>query len=431
MKFQSVNNPKQGYPGNKRESKPTLWLLTAWQISCQKTSYKLLFAPLQNNLKEHKMRKAVLITATTLFISLATIALADSQHYSIIVDAGSTGSKLHVYQYTTGAALPVVKEILSESVKPGLSSFTNNPEAAGESLKKILDDAVAALKTADIDPQTVSVNVLATAGMRLLPPDIQHSIYKNVKHYINSNYSFPVDQVETISGQMEGVYGWVDVNYLAKNFENSSATVGTIDMGGASTQIAFETSDTSKPEDKITVKIGKKTYTLFSKSFLGLGQDQALAAMNKSPMANACYPVNYVSGNVTGDYHFTTCGFLYTDVIQQHHVAEAIVPIAGQQFIAYSGAYYNYHFLGADKTPDQAIVEQRIQSICTKSWEQLQQDYPQESPKYLANYCAHATYLDNLFYGAYHLQDSQLKVTTVINQQDIDWTLGALLIRLS
>jgi apyrase len=377
------------------------------------------------------MRKAVLITATTCLISLATTAFADSQHYSIIVDAGSTGSKLHVYQYAKGEALPKVKDILSESVKPGLSSFANNPEAAGESLKNLLDDAVTVLKNAHVDPQTVSVNVLATAGMRLLPSDTQQAIYKSVKYYISSNYTFAIDHVETISGQMEGVYGWVDVNYLAKNFEANTKTLGTIDMGGASTQIAFETPNASKPEDKITVKIGQKTYTLFSKSFLGLGQDQALAVMNKNPAANTCYPVNYVSGSVSGDYHFTTCGSIYTDVIQQHHVTEEIVSVTGQQFIAYSGAYYNYHFLGADKTPDRAIVEQRIQSICTKSWEQLQQEYPQESPKYLANYCAHATYLDNLFYGAYQLQDSQLKVTTTIHEQDIDWALGALLVRLS
>jgi apyrase len=377
------------------------------------------------------MQKCVSILAAMLFTSLANTAYANNLHYSIIVDAGSTGSRLHLFQYETGKGLPDMKEVFSESVKPGLSSFAKNPEAAGESLKKLLDDVVISLKNQSIEPQAVSINVMATAGMRLLPADTQQAIYKNVKHYIQSNYTFSIDQIETVSGKMEGVYGWLDVNYLANNFQNKTATVGSIDMGGASTQIAFATQDTSKSDNEVTVKIGENTYRIFSKSFLGLGQDQALAAMNQHTAADTCYPVNYPINGQMGSFNFTTCGSIYADVIHDHHVAEEIAPLAGQQFIVYSGSYYTYKFFGVDATPDQAIVEQRIQEVCSKSWEQLQQAYPTEAPKYLANYCANEVYFDNLFYGTYQLQGSQLKVTAKINQQDIDWSVGALLFKLS
>jgi hypothetical protein len=309
--------------------------------------------------------RVIVATFATLFMNLAPTAFASSLHYSIIIDAGSTGSRLHLFQYETENSLPEIKEIFSESIKPGLSSFSHNPEAAGEALKKLLDDATASLKNLSIDPQSVPLSVLATAGMRILPTENQTAIYQSVNHYIKNNYAFPIDQIETITGKMEGVYGWLDVNYLAKNFTDKTNTVGSIDMGGASTQIAFATQDTSKPNDEVTVKIGPNSYTIFSKSFLGLGQDQALAAMNKDTAADTCYPMNYpMSRNSPmGNFNFTVCGSIYADVIRQHHVAEEILPLARQQFIAYSGTFYSFNFLDVTATPDQANVEQRIQSI--------------------------------------------------------------------
>jgi hypothetical protein len=363
---------------------------------------------------------------TVIAILITSSAFAADAHYAIIIDAGSSGSRLHLYQYELDHDIPVIQEKFSASTKPGLSAFVANPEAAGESLAKMLDGATTALKAANLDPHTIPISILATAGMRLLPEAKQVVIYQDVLKYLQKHYAFPVSRLETISGKMEGVYGWLDVNYLSNHFQDNH-TLGSIDMGGASTEIAFDTADMSQPDDVVTVKIGQNTYNVFSKSFLGLGQDQALSAINKEKAANACYPRNYPLGNTPGQFDFGVCTTLYNQLLQAHQVIESIPPLGNQSFVAFSGAYYTLHFFAIDNSPGDDNLEKALHYVCSNSWEQLQQDYPNEAPPYLARYCANGVYLDNLLFHAYQLQPDHLKVVTRINNQDVDWALGAML----
>jgi Golgi nucleoside diphosphatase len=177
---------------------------------------------------------------------LSAHAFADNKNYTIFIDAGSSGSRLHIFEYEKSLPLPMIKDVFSESIKPGLSEYAAHPESAGQSLKKILDDANQFLLEKKINPHFIRVHLFATAGMRLLPEDKQQAIYRNVTNFIQNNYDFNTPDIRTISGKMEGVYSWLDVNYLLGNFQNNRTTTGTIDMGGASTQITFATNDLSK-----------------------------------------------------------------------------------------------------------------------------------------------------------------------------------------
>jgi hypothetical protein len=350
----------------------------------------------------------------------------DADRYIVVIDAGSSGSRLHLFHYKLDKDLPDIVEIFSETTKPGLSSFSSQPNTAGASLKPLFDDAMVVMQKNHIDPATVPVNLFATAGMRLLPEETQQAIYANVKQVLHDSYPLPLSHIETISGKLEGIYGWLDVNYLAGSFATGN-TLGIIDMGGASTQIVFETADTSRTADEITLKIAGKIYHIFSKSFLGMGEDQALATINTTPEMNTCYPGQYPLSSGTGNFDYGTCRMLYSNFIQDNNVPNEILPVAQQKFIAYSGAYYGYHFFDLDQTPDQAVVEKRIQTVCMEGWEQMKKDYSTTPEKYLATYCANMVYISDLFYDAYQLQGSQLQITTEVNGHDIDGPLGALL----
>lgn len=54
-------------------------------------------------------------------------------------------------------------------------------------------------------------------------------------------------------------------------------TIGALDLGGASTQIAFETSEEVEDKDNVMeLKLYGQTYRLYTQSFLCYGQDQFL-----------------------------------------------------------------------------------------------------------------------------------------------------------
>jgi Golgi nucleoside diphosphatase len=373
----------------------------------------------------HRFLILILAVSFPLYVSAAA-----QSHYTIIIDAGSSGSRVHLYQYDAGNNFHSIKEVFTESNKQGLSSFADHPEEAGASLKILLDDVQQQLSALHVAPDDVKLDILATAGMRLLPEKKQQQIYTSIENYLAANYpATPIDAVETISGKFESLYGWLDINALSGGLDTGD-TLGSIDMGGASTEISFITEDHSHSGDETTVIIGSKRFTVFSQSFLGAGEDQALASINADSNANTCYPIDYPLSQSKGNFTLATCGGLYHSFITDKSIARQVIPSGNQKFIAFSGTYYTYKFFGIDTTPDQSSVEKRLQTICTESWEQLQHDYPGEAVKYLSAYCANGVYLDELLYGTYQLSGSQLQVSNKINNQDIDWARGALIFRL-
>ena len=62
--------------------------------------------------------------------------------YAIVFDAGSTGSRIHVFKFEQhGSSLKLISDTF-EQLKPGLSSFADDPKKAAESLKPLLATAI-------------------------------------------------------------------------------------------------------------------------------------------------------------------------------------------------------------------------------------------------------------------------------------------------
>lgn len=358
-------------------------------------------------------------------------AFAEDYHYYVIADAGSSGTRLHLFKHNNIKKMPVIEDVFSVKNNTPLSSFEEHSDQAYESLKPLLEDMIKKIHDNHIKTP-VPISILGTAGMRMLTSEQQHTIYNYIKNDITNDYKDILipENIQTISGKMEGVYGWLDVNYLLKNFQNNNPTSGSIDIGGASTEIAFATEKSSKPIDETSITLNNINYIIFSKSFLGLGIDQARTSMNVDENSNHCYPKNYNMPPQKGSFNLASCSMIYNQVIDNYHINQLKLPTYNvPTFIAFSGAYHTFHFFEADpKIPDQDTLEQTIiLPTCSNSWETLKEAYPAEPESYLANYCGNSIFLTNLFYGAFQLQYQQINIVSKINESKIDWTLGAML----
>lgn len=146
-----------------------------------------------------------------------------------------------------------------KKILPGLSSFNQSPQKVGKRhLRYLLAYASAIVPKSEHHRTPIFLH--ATAGMRLLPPKEQLPILDNVCDYFQTNSDFYVPQckshVNIIDGDTEGLYGWLSINYLIGAFDwpeehahgKEHNTYGLLDMGGASTQVVFQPNSTESKE---------------------------------------------------------------------------------------------------------------------------------------------------------------------------------------
>lgn len=227
--------------------------------------------------------------------------------YGIVIDSGSSGSRIQIYRWedpkaaknsgsTADLASPpkiVQEDGWSYKISPGISTF-------GEKTLKIWKDHYLRLikfALTVVPPEKVAetpIYVLSTAGMRLLPEQQRQAVLKETCRVLqkNTNFLLPdcAEHVQVIDGGTEGIYGWLALNYLMGQFNNYDGSdavhesIGFMDMGGASTQIAFVPSSPEeiKKHDEDLLKVVVRNvngqlqmWRVFVETWLGFGANQA------------------------------------------------------------------------------------------------------------------------------------------------------------
>lgn len=224
--------------------------------------------------------------------------------YVVMIDAGSSGSRVHVYHFNNCQRSPQLMGERFEMLEPGLSSFENDPKAAAASLDRLLDIAK---DTVPADLQSCTpIAVQATAGLRKVGEEKSQKILDAVKEHLETSTPFAVTTVAIMSGEDEGVYAWVTANYLLGLIGTSekTPTVAVFDLGGGSTQIVFEptfkdeTKKLSDGDHKFSLQFGGRDFDLYQHSYLGFGLNEARNKINRlvveqqlSPAEMAADPV--------------------------------------------------------------------------------------------------------------------------------------------
>ncbi|XP_068053891.1 ectonucleoside triphosphate diphosphohydrolase 7 isoform X3 [Anomalospiza imberbis] len=277
----------------------------------------------------------------------ATDTEDSSLNYGVVVDCGSSGSRVFVYfwpphngnphdlldikQMRDRSSRPVVKKI-----KPGISVTAAAPEQATPYLRPLLRFAAA-----HVPPRKhkeTPLYILCTAGMRLLPERQQAAILEDLVTNVplEFDFLFSKSHAEVISGKQEGVYAWIGINFVLGRFDHEDEedavvtvalgdqgkslvrkrTVGILDMGGASLQIAYEVPDSgaiSSPQQQeeaaksllaefnlgCDVQHTGHMYRVYVNTFLGFGGNFARQRYEEHVL-NQTYVHNRLHNQQTG-----------------------------------------------------------------------------------------------------------------------------------
>ncbi|XP_021117258.1 ectonucleoside triphosphate diphosphohydrolase 8 isoform X3 [Heterocephalus glaber] len=250
-----------------------------------------------------------------LLVEATSVLLPAETKFGIVLDAGSSHTSLFVYQWPSDKEKDtgVVSQALACQVEgPGISSYALNPVRAGESLKDCLEEALALVPRGQ--HQETPTFLGATAGMRLLRQKNSSQagdILEAVSQVLGRS---PLDfrGAEVLAGQDEGAFGWITVNYLLGRLVQYSSgqwtqpaegmLLGTLDMGGASTQICFAPSGPILDQSsQATFHLYGANYSVYTHSHLCFGRDQVLlrllaGLLQSSPaslLRHPCYHSGY------------------------------------------------------------------------------------------------------------------------------------------
>ena len=210
------------------------------------------------------------------------------EQYVVMIDAGSSGSRVHVYKFNNCQAMPRLVDEKFKMIDGGLSSYPDDPEGAATSLDVLLQEAVNYVP--ENQRGCTPIAVKATAGLRKLGEEKSKLILDAVNTHLQHNYPFPIvkDGVAIMPGEEEGVHAWVTANYLLGNIGTSEKqpTVAVFDLGGGSTQIVFEPQyqDANKKmsdgDHAYALSFGGRDFLLYQHSYLGYGLNEARSKIN-------------------------------------------------------------------------------------------------------------------------------------------------------
>ena len=181
---------------------------------------------------------AVLPLILALLSGRPFFARESQEKHVIVLDAGSTGSRVYVYKYDHEHPLETIQEVAHMRVNPALSTFVNNSAGLSLQLSSLIEFAMT--MTPPLSWASIDISLKATAGLRSLNVDDQkYLIDATVDVFRKSVFSCDPINTKVISGEEEALFDVLAVTALFQSYKDGFVSLGAADMGGSSQQIAF------------------------------------------------------------------------------------------------------------------------------------------------------------------------------------------------
>ncbi|PAA73341.1 hypothetical protein BOX15_Mlig022072g1, partial [Macrostomum lignano] len=373
--------------------------------------------------------------------------------YGIILDAGSTGSRVHVFEfrYQRGRKQPyVLVNELFQQVRPGLSAFARDPRRAAASLADLIDACKRRIPAHYWTSTPLALK--ATAGLRLLKPETSARILSEVRQLLaKSPFAMDRDSVAIMDGLDEGIFSWVTLNFLNGQLAKPEDSYGALDLGGGSTQVTFALPSanvaSAVPAGFVKrLSLGGADARLYSHSYLGLGLMSArlailqLSSQGKLPSSGAgaskqfvtaCLPSNYTGQwehggilyNVTGSASpdpYAACRRLAMGVVRSAGVHQ-LTGLATGRFYAFSYFYdraADAGLIGAKEGGEVTLADiaNAAEAACNR------RNSDSKQPFHCLDLCYQAALLTE---GYGFAPSSKFVMRKKIRNVELSWALGA------
>ncbi|XP_021573541.1 ectonucleoside triphosphate diphosphohydrolase 6 isoform X3 [Carlito syrichta] len=320
--------------------------------------------------------------------------------YGIMFDAGSTGTRVHIFQFTQPPGeTPSLTHETFKALKPGLSAYADDVEKVKEVFKA-------------------------------------------------SPFLVGDDCVSIMNGTDEGVSAWITVNFLTGSLKTPGrSSVGMLDLGGGSTQITFlpqveGTLEASPPGYLTALRMFNRTYKLYSYSYLGLGLMSARLAIlggvegqpaqDGKELVSPCLSPSFkgewehaeVTYRIAGQKEVASlhepCANRVAEVLRNKvHRAEEVLQVDFYAFSYYYDLAASIGLIDTEKGGSLVVgdFEMAAKYVC-----RTLETRPPRSPFA----CMDLTYVGMLLQELGFPRDKVLQLTRKIDNVETSWALGAI-----
>jgi len=382
--------------------------------------------------------------------------------YMLIIDAGSSGTRVHVYEFNgqTSKLSPGLVPLKALKHKPGLSACAKQGGRAACAkkhietlLKEVSDTVFEAAMTA-----RPKVYLLATGGLRLLKSTDTREILLGAGQGIKAAGFREGTEPRVASGTDEAIFDWLSVNLAGSSTilprvtrsRNPPTPIGVVDLGGASMQVAFVARDFPDVYTPIKLPLQLGDHELYAVSRLRFGLDVAYSAVVDGP-TDACS----IEG---GHGDFEACNMhvkTYIAKYQEHSSVVNMEPPPGVKLVLVDNLYkalahvlfhvadditgLNVIITSCETLPfacDHAYSPTLRQlylagsSICTANWQELKQLNEKPggvSEDKLRKTCFATAYVISFLTNIMNVDfdDRRLYVPNRFGENDASWAYGA------
>ncbi|CAL8114934.1 unnamed protein product [Orchesella dallaii] len=422
------------------------------------------------------------ILGITMCVLLYAVFRNIPDNYAMVIDAGSTHTDMILYSWpgskrnNTGE----VTQVHLCSAAGGIAEVSL--ENISVYFKPCFDESYAFIK--DESQKNAEVLFGATAGMRLLnqtDPKKASDVITGVKNYFReSDWQIKERNVGIIAGSTEGVSGWITTNFLLQTVLKKGSvddTSGAMDLGGASTQISFEVSDSFKDSENVyPITLFGNRFYIFSQSFICHGVVQSLmryrAALvieqsnpegetvdfkspceplggnfstNSSYFSSVCVRADFVKGgqtyNFVGTGNYSECQRVisnllnYTECINAklgHCVDPDKIPAEAtrRRFFAFAAYSYITTDLHIPMISSRVEAERRIKVLCDYTKAQLVgvKAVSKNKKRKFETLCFEGQYMFTLLSELYGFKTddewTHISFTNQVKSTTLGWSLG-------